>query len=910
MENRQWFSKRPDELYRELSSSPQGLTQKAARRRFRRGNGLLVQKKEGIFSIILGVLSDFSPVLLILFTVLAVALESDENAGTVITITALYLVASVLLSIRSQSIIESICGQRIPRVQVVREGRVFYVLSSNVVRGDIILLSEGDVVPADCRIIQSSGLFVHEGGVTGNAFSVPKSAETGDNYSPQKPEDMSNMLFALTKITHGTARAIAVDCGRDTFVFRTRGESKLPVSGRLKITAVLSQYARISGLVIPIVAFLLIVLDILIPPYSPIFSVFMWGFSLASSSSSQLFNLLGRAAVSSAVSSAAGRNSGAFVTDVSVLEKLKNIDTVIFSAESSVLTEECRVVSLYHNNSLHDPMFPDGEGGREMLGEAAAAIYALDSNLTLSGEGGSIPVLRAVINCAINQGADTSMYTRVESRSQGADSKFNTVLFVSPDGQYKSVSVSDASRILPYCSECIMGGVKCRMTPVIFSGASDIIASSEAVSRTVLAVAEKRTGYNNLRRIAAHQTEMTLIGFIIIEREISPRFSPTIRGILDTGIKPIMLTSERSNPETSANLALSLGIARKKEEIITGKEIAAMSDRNLASVIEGRRAVVCAGGDERTRIVYALEKSGHRTAYIGAETCDIGAVTASSAGFGCAYAGSRKNMEVLSRDTDRYGSQMIKIVSGVTVQRANRRGGGLSAFFSALLSAEGCFKNISGCVSYLISMQILRAVICLFGIFTGMPAVSSVQIIVSGMMLDLAAVMSFSAKRHMRIPRRMPSAWNYTDRVKKLAPYAASFAVFTYFIPFVAAKAGTMYEDSFSSVVFVTLLLTQIVLHAIFICEGSILNPAEWRGGLACGIYYASLLLLLFISILWKDFGAVFGIAPVSAADLLYSFIVPLAVIIAMEMTKYFRSRSPSGKNDGEEKEEEQTGKG
>ena len=156
----------------------------------------------------------------------------------------------------------------------------------------------------------------------------------------------------------------------------------------------------------------------------------------------------------------------------------------------------------------------------------------------------------------------------------------------------------------------------------------------------------------------------------------------------------------------------------------------------------------------------------------------------------------------------------------------------------------------------------------------------------------------------------MPSAWNYTDRVKKLAPYAAAFAVFMYFIPFVAAKAGTMYEDSFSSVVFVTLLLTQIALHAIFICEGSILNPAEWRGGLACGIYYASLLLLLFISILWKDFGAVFGIAPVSAADLLYSFIVPLAVIIAMEMTKYFRSRSPSGKNDGEEKEEEQTGKG
>jgi len=902
MENKQWFNKSLNEIYGELQSSPGGLTQKAARRRVRRGDGLLTQKKESILSLCLGVISDFSPVLLILFTVLAVIMEAGEGAGTVIGITMFYIIASALLSIRSQAIIEGMCGQRVPRVQVQRNGKVFYIPSSDVVRGDVILLSEGDVVPADCRLISSNDLFVHEGGVTGNAFSVPKFAVTDENYSPRKPEDMSNMLFALSKITHGNARAIAVDTGRDSYVVRTRGENKLPVSGKLKILSVLSEYARISALVIPCAAFILILIDILVPPHTSVYAAFMWAFSLAAASCSQLFNLLGRGAAAGAIRAAAkDSRGGAVVTDLGALEKLRTTDTVIFSVETSVLTEESRVVSLYHNNSEHDPYFPDGEGGREMLGRAAAIINSLENKLAVSGEGGRAPMLRAVIDCALAQGADSSLYPVLDSRLKSGDSRFNTALFAA-DGEFIAASLSEAAEVLPYCSECIIAGKRSPMSQAVYANALQVISTAETKAQTVFALAEKKTGYNNLQRVTALQTDLTLVGFIVVERTIAPNFERIMNGILEAGITPIMFTSEKGNPITARNLARYLGVADSDKEIITGKEIAGMSDKALSDRIGDIRAVICVGGDERTRIVYALEKAGKHVAYIGADTSDVAAATAATVSFGCAMTGRRRRMEVLSRDTDRYGSQVLKMISHVTVQRAQKKRGGIGAYFNTLLSAESCFHNIRSAVGYLITMQMLRIAVCLLGICTGMVSLSATQVLTSGLVFDLFAVAALCEKRDRNVFERRTGEWHYLTQLKKVMPYSLIFGAASVILPFAAVRLGAVPAESFSSVVFASLILSQIALHAHYACAGCIISPREWRGGVPSGLFYIFVLAFLFAAIVIKPFGGVFGISPESPRDMLYSFIVPLLLLVTMEMKKYILSMRQN--NLSEEKEE------
>lgn len=891
MENKQWFNKDLEQIYKELSSSSAGLSQKIARRRVVRGDGLLEHKKENLFTLISGVFSDFSPVILILVTLLAVIMEQGEGAGVITAVTFAYLAVSLFLNIRSQALIDGMCGHRTPRVQVQRDGKVFYVTSSSVVPGDVIMLSEGDVVPADCRIISAVDLFVHEGGVTNNAFSVPKFAFS-DGQTAKNPEEMSNMLFALSKITHGSARAIVVDTGSNTYVVRTRGKNKIPVAGKLRVFSTLAGYSKKTGLIIPMIAFLLMLADIILPPHnSSVYTIFMWGFSLCAASASYLFQLLGRVSVASALETVArGGQRSAVITDMATLEKIRYTDTVLFSAESAVLTEDCRVCSLFHNNTEHDVYFPDGEGGREMLGMAAAIINSLGNKLAAADVGLRTPLFRAILNCAIDQGADSSIYPLVESVTKSSESRFNTALFYI-DGEYNACSLGDAAEIMPYCSECLIHGKVTQMTTEIYSRALQIITGAESKAQNVIALAQRKTGYNNLHRIAALQSDLTLVGFMIIEREVSADFADTIEDIIDSDIQPIMFTSAASNPITSKNLAISLGVAQSPEQIITGEEVIGMSDSALSKRVTSLRAVVSVGGDERARIVYALQKAGKRVSYIGADNCDIAATTAANVSFGCAMTGRKKKMEVLSRDTDKYGSQILKMISDVTVQRAQRRSGGLAAYLKTLLAAESFFNNIRSAVAYLITVQMMRLVTAALGVCTGITVFSAAQILISGMIIDLMAIVAFSYKKEELIFPRDSKKWQYRYQLKQVLPYSLIFGALTVLIPFIAHRAGVFYAESISPAVMSSIALSQIALHAHYATVGCIVSPSEWKGGIPCGMMYVSVLMFLFAGIAVEPFGSLVGLYTSHAHDMLYSFITPILFIIVMEIRKYLIAR-------------------
>ncbi len=891
MENKQWFSKDLSQIYEELSSSSAGLSQKVARRRVVRGDGLLEHKKENLLSLAAGVFSDFSPVILILVTLLAVLMEQGEGAGIIMTVTILYLAASVFLNVRSQALIESMCGHRTPRVQVQRDGKVFYVTASSVVPGDVIMLAEGDVVPADCRIISSADLFVHEGGVTNNAFSVPKFAFS-DGQPAKNPEEMSNMLFALSKVTHGSARAIVVDTGSNTYVVRTRGKNKIPVRGKLRVFSTLAGYSKVTGLVIPSIAFLLMLIDIIVPPHeASVYTVFMWGFSLCAASASYLFQLLGRVAAASALETVArGGQGSAVITDISTLEKIRYTDTVLFSAESAVLTEDCRVCSLFHNNTEHDVYFPDGEGGREMLGMAAAIINSLGNKIAVADVGLRTPLFRAILNCAIDQGADSSVYPIVESVVKSSDSRFNTALFYM-DGEYNACSLGDAAEIMPYCTECLIRGKSTQMTTEIYSRALQIISLAESRAQNVIALAQRKTGYNNLHRIAALQSDLTLVGFMIIEREVSADFNNTIEDIIDSDIQPIMFTSPESNPVTSRNLAISLGVADNPAQVITGADVMGMSDSALSKKVPSLRAVVTAGGDERARVVYALQRAGKRVSYIGADNCDVAATTAANVSFGCAMTGKKKKMEVLSRDTDKYGSQILKMISDVTVQRAQRKSGGLAAYLKTLLAAESFFNNIRSAVGYLITVQMMRLVTAALGVCTGITVFSAPQILVSGMIIDLFAIVAFSYKKEELIFPRDSKKWKYRYQLKQVLPYSIIFGALTVLIPFIAHRAGVLYAESISPAVMSSIALSQIALHAHYATVGCLVSPSEWKGGIPSGIMYISVLLFLFIGIASQPFGSLVGLYTSHAHDMLYSFITPILLIIVMEIKKFVIAR-------------------
>src|SRR5690349_12602133 len=114
---------------------------------------------------------------------------------------------------RSQNAVERLRAQVAPRASVLRDGQWREIRSTEVVPGDVVHLSAGDLVPADAQLLESRDLYVQQGALTGESLPVEKQAG-GDTVS--RSPDSQNMVFLGTSVVSGTARVLVTATGRAT----------------------------------------------------------------------------------------------------------------------------------------------------------------------------------------------------------------------------------------------------------------------------------------------------------------------------------------------------------------------------------------------------------------------------------------------------------------------------------------------------------------------------------------------------------------------------------------------------------------------------------------------------------------------------------------------------------------------
>ncbi len=139
------------------------------------------------------------------------------------------VVCLALLKLWSASVLSAVYSCGIPRARVVRDGKPKLIDSRNLVPGDLILLAEGDVVCADCRIVYTEGIKVREPYGLDDYRVADKTADP----CPEalSPSEMANIAYASSTVTYGGARATVTATGRDTLVLSDNGGNLLPLRG-------------------------------------------------------------------------------------------------------------------------------------------------------------------------------------------------------------------------------------------------------------------------------------------------------------------------------------------------------------------------------------------------------------------------------------------------------------------------------------------------------------------------------------------------------------------------------------------------------------------------------------------------------------------------------------------------------
>nr|HRO16161.1 HAD-IC family P-type ATPase [Paracoccus sp. (in: a-proteobacteria)] len=273
---------------------------------------------------------------------------------------------------RAEEALQALGRMAAPRAAVIRDHLRQTIPAAGLVPGDIILIEEGDTVPADARLIETAGLHVAEASLTGESVPVSKDAATIEGEAAIG--DRRNMVFSGTSVTRGRGTAIVTDTGMRTQMGRIAGLLDKTPDEATPLQAELDRVGRRLGMIVVGIAVAIIAAIVLatgVRGLSGLFDILILGVALAVAAVPEGLPAIVTAVLALGVQRMARRN--AVVRQLAAVETLGSAD-VICSDKTGTLTRNemtvRRVVTasgaMQFDGNGYDPhgeVRPDGAPG-------------------------------------------------------------------------------------------------------------------------------------------------------------------------------------------------------------------------------------------------------------------------------------------------------------------------------------------------------------------------------------------------------------------------------------------------------------------------------------------------------------------------------------------------------------------
>ena len=209
------------ELFNTLETSKNGITQRQAESRLEK-YGLNELKKTQSFTALKAFLAQFQSSLVVILIIAAIVSyfiaghegESPVDAIVIGVIVLLNAFLGFIQEYKAEKSLEHLRNMLVPMSRVIRDGKTMEIPSKQLVPGDILLISEGDTVSADARLLSASRLQVNEAALTGE--SLPRQKDTKKYPEKTALADRNNMIYQGTDVVGGSGMAVVVSTGMFT----------------------------------------------------------------------------------------------------------------------------------------------------------------------------------------------------------------------------------------------------------------------------------------------------------------------------------------------------------------------------------------------------------------------------------------------------------------------------------------------------------------------------------------------------------------------------------------------------------------------------------------------------------------------------------------------------------------------
>lgn len=600
------LSKPIDELYARLEASPSGLSSEEAENRLEiyGANELARRKKH---SAIIDFLVLFrSPLVIILMVAGLISGILGEWPNTVIifSIVLLSVVLDYYQESKAEKAAEALKEAVTTTATVMRDGTRQEIKIHDVVPGDIVYLSAGDITPADSRVMSAKDLFVNQSALTGESFPVEKTPTLVTVKNPAITE-WSNYLFMGTSVVSGTATAL---------VTRTGGTTEYgKIAKKLVTKPPETEFERgikgfgflIMQVTILLVLFVFMVNALLKPDTNGILNALLFAVALAVGLTPELLPMI--ITVNLSRGAMVMSKKGVIVKRLASIENFGSMN-VLCTDKTGTLTE----------NKIKLVLHVDAEGNDD----ERVLLYAFLNSSYQTGL--KSPLDEAILD---HEKIDLIGYQKIDEVPFDFIRRRLSVV-VEKDRQRFFIAKGAPEEIIKISSFCEIGGLPIDLTDEIRKRAEQKYLDLSSEGFRVLGISYKKLREEKDVYTINDESDMVFMGFVAFLDPPKETAKESIRLLSEAGIELKILTGD--NELVARKTCEALGFEVKG--VALGNEISQMHDDALARVVEEVNVFARVNPVQKDRIITLLKSNGHVVGFMGdgindapsLRTCDVG----------------------------------------------------------------------------------------------------------------------------------------------------------------------------------------------------------------------------------------------------------------------------------------------
>lgn len=551
--------------------------------------------------------------------------EPQCDPSTVIVIGIMLLVSGGMKFIqeaRSGNAAEALKDLVSNTCTALRDGERIEIPFDELVPGDVIRLSAGDMVPADARIITARDLFVIESALTGESEAVEKTAVAtvveGADSSTLPLSACKNIVFTGTSVQNGTAMALVVATGSDTYL---GGIAKM-LNGRGEKSAFDRGVSSVSMLLVRLMLVMApAVFAINAATKGNVIDALLFATSVAVGITPQMLPVIVTTSLSQGAKDLARRQ--VIVKELSAIQNLGAMD-VLCCDKTGTLTEDRIVLERYLNT--------DGNEDTRVLRHAFLNSFfqtGLKNLIDLAVIDRADVTLSTVVPDSMLGQSLRDRYAKVDEVPFDFSRRRLSVVVADAQGKTQMVTKGAAEEMLEICSHVEVDGTAQPLTDEKLAQIRKQVAGLNAEGLRVIAVAQK----TNPRTVGefgiADECDMVLMGFLAFLDPPKASAAGAVATLEAKGVAVKVLTGD--NDRVAATVCEQIGI--DASNVLLGSEIDALDDAELAERAEQTHLFAKLSPLQKARLVRVMrEVLGHTVGFMGDGINDAAAMRASDCG--------------------------------------------------------------------------------------------------------------------------------------------------------------------------------------------------------------------------------------------------------------------------------------